>query len=238
MSDIFDKSLDGRVALITGASRGLGAAVAKQLARAGAHVVLLARTVKALEAVDDEIRGFGGSATLIPFDLLKLDEIANLGPLLFDRFGRLDIFIANAAMLGHLGPAAHFDAKIWDRVMAVNFTANHRLIQTLDPLLRVGDHGRAIFVADGGACDLPAYGGAYAISKVALEKMARLYAAETQTTRLRVNLVDPGPLRTTLRGQQFPGEDREALPGPNTVAGLFVALAQSANTQHGETIRP
>ena len=184
------------------------------LAKAGAHVVLLARTVKALEAIDDEIRGFGAAATLIPFDLLKLDEIANLGPLLFDRFGRLDIFVANAAMLGHLGPTAHFDIKVWDRVMAVNVTANHRLIQTLDPLLRIGDHGRAIFVADGGIDALPAYGGAYAVSKVALEKMARLYAAETQTTRLRVNLVDPGPLRTNLRVPAIPRRGPQCLKRP------------------------
>ena len=237
MPEFSDKSLDGRIALVTGASRGLGASIAKSFARAGAHVVLLARTIKALEAIDDEIRSFGGAATLIPFDLLKLDEIVNLGPLLFERFGRLDIFVANAAMLGHLGPTAHFDAKVWDRVMTVNLTANQRLIQTLDPLLRIGDHGRAIFVTDGGVDALPAYGGAYAVSKIALEKMARLYAAETQTTRLRVNFIDPGPLRTTLRGQQYPGEDREALNGPDAVAGLFLELAQSSNLQHGELIR-
>ncbi len=237
-----DKKLDfgplaGRVALVTGASRGYGAAIAKRLARSGAHVIMLARTVSGLEAVDDEIRGFGGKATLIPFDLLKLDEIANLGPLLFDRFGRLDMLVANAAMLGHLGPVAHFDGKVWDRVVAVNLTANHRLIQTLDPLLRVGDHGRAIFVTDGSAEAMAAYGGAYAVSKTALDKMVALYAAETRTTRLRVNTVDPGPLRTNLRGQQFPGEDREKLPGPDARTDIFVALGFNDCQRHGEIIR-
>ena len=225
--------LTGRVALITGASRGLGAAIAKRFAAEGAHVILLARTVGGLEEVDDAVRAMGSEATLIPYDLLKLDDIANLGPILFQKFGRLDIFVGNAAMLGHFGPVAHFESKTWDRVMALNLTANHRLIQTLDPLLRVGDHGRAIFVTDKVAS---AYGGAYAVSKTALEKMAFLYAAETRTTRCRVNLIDPGPMRTSLRAQGFPGEDVHLHPLPDELTEDFVTLVETSCERHGELI--
>jgi NAD(P)-dependent dehydrogenase (short-subunit alcohol dehydrogenase family) len=225
--------LAGRMALITGASRGLGAAIARRFAAEGAHVILLARTVGGLEEVDDAIREIGSEATLIPYDLLKLDDIAGLGPMLFRKFGRLDIFVGNAAMLGHFGPVAHFDTKMWDRVMTLNLTANQRLIQTLDPLLRVGDHGRAIFVTDKAAI---AYGGAYAVSKTALEKMAFLYAAETRTTRCRVNLIDPGPMRSALRAQGFPGENPHLHPLPDGLTEDFVTLAEASCDRHGELI--
>ena len=229
--------LKGRIALVTGASRGLGAATALALAGQGAHVVMLARTVGALEQLDDRIREVGGSATLIPFDLLKLEEIEGLGPALFKKFGRLDIFIANAAMLGHLGPVAHFDNKVWDRVIALNLTANHRLIRTLDPLLRVGEHGHAVFVTDGSAEAQEAYGGAYAVSKAALGTMVQSYAAETRKTRLRVNLLDPGPMRTMLRAQGYPGENAAGLRDPFAVVPGLLGLLSNADARHGERIR-
>ena len=230
-----DKELElkGQVGLITGASRGYGAAIAKALAGAGMHVVLLARTVGGLEAVDDAIAANGGTATLIPFDLLKSEEIAGLGPVIHKRFGKLDMFVGNSGMLGHFGPVAHFDAKMWDRVMALNLTANHRLVQTLDPLLRVTEHGRAIFVTDTAA---HAYGGAYAVAKAGLEKFAHLYAAETRKTRLRVNLVDPGPMATMLRAQGYPGEDKKNLAAPEDRTNIFIELAARASIRHGELI--
>ena len=230
-------TLAGRLALVTGASRGYGAAIAVSLARHGAHVILLARTVGGLEAVDDRIQAAGGAATLMPFDLLRLDDIAALGPTIYERFGKLDILVANAATLGHLGPVAHFESKAWDRAMATNLTANQRLLQTLDPLLRAAEAGKAIFIADGAAALPSAYGGAYAVSKAAFEKMVELYAAETRKTRLRVNLVDPGPMATALRAQAYPGEDRASLPDPDTCTGPVIILAEKESSSHGELIR-
>jgi NAD(P)-dependent dehydrogenase (short-subunit alcohol dehydrogenase family) len=228
--------LSGRVALITGASRGLGAAVARAYAQAGAHVVLLARTVGALEALDDEIRGFGGSATLMPADLRDPDPLDNLGPLLMQKFGRLDIFVANAGILGTLSPVPHAKAGDWDKVMNVNLNANFRLTRTLDPLLRASDAGRAIYVTDAAAAGT-AYWSAYAVSKAALECLARTYAAETMKTPLRVNMVDPGRLRTALRAEAFPGEKPETVPSPDTVVDHFLELAVPACIRHGELLR-
>jgi NAD(P)-dependent dehydrogenase (short-subunit alcohol dehydrogenase family) len=228
--------LNGRIALVTGASRGLGAAVAEALAAAGAHVVATARTVGGLEAVDDRIRAAGGSATLVPFDLQDLDRIDVLGASLFERFGRLDILVGNAAMLGHFGPIAHFEPRLWHQVMAVNLTANYRLIRSFDRLLRASDAGRAIFTTCAAARECDAYLGVYGVSKAALEQTVRLYAAETATTRVRVNLVDPGSLRTRLRAEGFPGEDPLTLPPPETAAPAFVTLADPACARHGETV--
>jgi NAD(P)-dependent dehydrogenase (short-subunit alcohol dehydrogenase family) len=229
--------LTGQIALITGASRGYGAAVARHLARLGAHVILLARTVGALEEVDDQIKAEGGSATLMPFDLLKLDEIAGLGPLLFERFGRLDILVANAAALGHFGPVAQFDQKTWDRVFNLGFTANQRLIQTLDPLLRASPSGHAIFISDLGQEPVTAYGGAYAVAKAALDRMVMLYAAETVQTRLRVNLLYPGPMSTSLRAQGFPGEDKQRHPAPEMKTAIFSTLCNPDYQGHGERLK-
>ncbi|WP_207478464.1 SDR family NAD(P)-dependent oxidoreductase [Arenibaculum pallidiluteum] len=229
--------LAGRVALVTGASRGIGAAVAERLAREGAHVVLVARTVGGLEEVDDRIRSAGGSATLVPFDLMDTARIDVLGQSVFDRFGRLDVLVGNAGMLGHFGPVAQFDPKTWDRVIATNLTANFRLIRTFDRVLRASDAGRAIFVTSGAVAGEVAYGGAYAVSKASLESMVKLYAAEVARSSLRVNLIDPGVVRTKLRAQGFPGEDPSTLPAPEDVAGLFVELASPACTRHGEIVR-
>jgi len=232
-----DARLAGRVALVTGASRGIGAAVAKRLAGAGAHVVLLARTVGGLEEVDDAIRRAGGSATLVPQDLTadqgKLDM---LGPMIYERFGRLDIFVANAGQLGTIGPMAHAVPKDWDRVLGVTVTANMRLIRTVDPLMRASDAGRALFVTDSVGRIPTAYWSGYAAAKAALEMMALTWAQETVKTPLRVNLVDPGPVATELRAKAFPGEDPKTLRQPDDVAGAFVDLVAPDCTRHGERV--
>lgn len=229
--------LAGRIALITGASRGIGAAVAKRYAAEGAHVVLIARTVGGLEEMDDAIKSTGGSATLVPLDLRELDRIDPLGPALYERFGRLDIFVANAGLLGTLGPLAHHDAKLWNEVMTVNVTANWRLIRTLEPLLRRSDAGRAIFVTSGAAQQAQAYWGAYATSKAAMEMMARTWAAELEKTNVRVNLLSPGPTRTSMRAHAFPGEDPKSLRPPEAITDSFVDLALISCTRHGEIVR-
>ncbi|MEI6559591.1 MAG: SDR family NAD(P)-dependent oxidoreductase [Rhodospirillaceae bacterium] len=229
--------LAGRVALITGASRGIGAAVARRFAAEGAEIVLTARTVGGLEEVDDAIRAAGGpAATLIPLDLMNLDEIDRLGPALYQRFGRLDILVGNAGTLGSLAPVAYSDPKILQRVMTVNVFANYRLIRTLDPVLRLSGAGRAIFVTDGLKGESVPFWGLYAASKVALETMVRAYAAEITRPELRVNLIDPGVVGTALRAKAFPGEDQQTLRRPDEVAGAFVDLAETACGRHGETV--
>lgn len=228
--------LAGRVALITGASRGIGAAVAEQLAREGAHVVLLARTLGALEELDDRVKALGGAATIIPQDLMDSASLDSLGPALYERFGRLDVLVHAAAQLGTLSPIAHSDPKDWDRVMGVSIAAGMRLIRTTDPLLRLSDAGRAIFLTDRVGREATAYWSAYAVSKAALDMMARTWAAETLNTNLRVNLVDPGPVATSLRNKAFPGEDPATLPTPADVARAIVEFAVPACALHGDLI--
>ncbi|MAZ76042.1 MAG: oxidoreductase [Micavibrio sp.] len=230
-------SLSGKIALITGASQGIGAAVAKAYAKAGAHVILLARNVAGLEIVDDEIREAGGSATIMPVDLLKLDELDALGPTLYERFGKLDIFVGNAGMLGTLGPLTHADPKEFQKVMNINITANYRLIRTLDPLLKASDSGRVIFVSTGASVTKGrAYWGAYSISKAGLESMASVYAQETANTNVRVNVIDPGAVRTDMRKSAKPGEDPNNLPAPDDVVEEFLNLAALSCEKHGEII--
>lgn len=229
--------LTGRVALVTGASRGIGAAVAEALAAEGAHVVLMARTVGGLEEVDDRIRAAGGSATLIPQDLTDIAKLDGLGPALFERFKRMDILVAAAAHLGVVGPMAHANPKEWDRSFAVGVTANMRLVRTLDPLLRGSDAGRAVFLTDRVGHEPTAYWNGYAAAKAALEMMARTYAAETLKTNLRVNLVDPGPVATALRAKAFPGENPESLRQPADVAPAIAALTLPEYQEHGGLIR-
>jgi NAD(P)-dependent dehydrogenase (short-subunit alcohol dehydrogenase family) len=228
--------LAGRLALITGASRGLGAAVAKRFAAEGAQVVLVARTVGGLEETDDQVRGAGGSATLVPLDLADFDAIDRLGQSLHERFGRLDILVGNAAVLGTLSPVGHIRVRDWSEVIGLNLTANWRLIRSLDPLLRASDAGRAIFVTDAVARRPRAFWGAYAASKAGLEALVRVYADETERTKLRVNLIDPGRLRTPLRARAFPGEKPKSVPGPESATDAFVALAEAGCTRHGELI--
>jgi NAD(P)-dependent dehydrogenase (short-subunit alcohol dehydrogenase family) len=228
--------LAGRIALVTGASRGLGAAVAARFAAEGAQLVLVARTVGGLEATDDAVRAAGGSATLVPLDLADLDAIDRLGQSLYERFGRLDVLVGNAAALGTLSPTGHITPRDWAAVTTLNLTANWRLIRSLDPLLRASDAGRALFVTDVVARQPRAFWGAYAASKAGLEALVRVYADETARSKLRVNLVDPGRLRTHLRARAYPGEKPETVPAPNSVTEAFVALAEPACTRHGETV--
>lgn len=230
------KPLSGRIALVTGASRGIGAAVAKGLAEAGAHVILLARTTAALEEVDDEIRELGGTATLIPFDLKKTDELEALGPMIADRFGKLDIFVANAGILGTLTPVSHSSMKDWKDVFAVNVTANVQMIRTLEPLLKASDAGRAIFVVSGlGQVPHP-YWGEYGVSKAAVIMLARIWAAETEKTSLRVNMIAPGAVRTELLAQAFPGGYQGKAHQPDDVVPAFLELSSPACTRHGDLI--
>jgi NAD(P)-dependent dehydrogenase (short-subunit alcohol dehydrogenase family) len=231
------KLLAGRIALITGASRGMGAAIARRYAAEGAHVILIARTIGGLEEVDDGVKAAGGSATLLPLDLADGALIDQIGPSILQRFGRLDIFVGNAAALGPLSPMGHIDAKDWDRIIAVNLTANWRLVRTLDPLLRLSDSGRAIFVTCAVTTAVFPYWGAYAASKAGLETLARTYAGEVSKTALRVNLLDPGIVRSKLRAAAFPLEDPTKLRTPDEVTDRFVALAEASCTRHGELLR-
>jgi NAD(P)-dependent dehydrogenase (short-subunit alcohol dehydrogenase family) len=219
------KPLANRVAVVTGASRGIGRAAALALAEAGAHIVALARTQGALEELDDAIRERGGSATLVPVNLKDYEALDRLGAALHQRWGKLDVLVGNAGILGELAPITHVDQPVWDEVMAVNVTANYRLIRSLDPLLRASDAGRAVFVSSGAAHKCLAYWGPYSISKAALEALVRTYAAETVTTPLRVMLLNPGPLRTAMRRAAMPGEDPLTLKTPEELAPHIVKLA-------------
>lgn len=218
------KPLANRIALVTGASRGIGAATARALAAAGAHVVALARTVGGLEELDDAIRKAGGTATLVPLDLKDYDGIDRLGAALNERHGRLDVLVGNAGALGVLSPLSHVQPKVWEEALAVNVTANWRLIRAMDPLLRASDAGRAVFISSGAASNVRAYWGPYAVTKAALEVLARTYAAETATTAVRVTLVNPGATRTRMRAAAMPGEDPMKLPTPDQVAAEIVRL--------------
>ena len=227
--------MQGRVALVTGASRGIGRAVALDLARAGAHVIALARTQGALEALDDDIRALGGAATLVPCDLKDFDALDRLGASLHQRWGRLDALVGNAGLLGPISPLGHIDPAEWDSVMAVNVTANWRLIRSLDPLLRASEAGRAVFVTSGVAhrAQMKAYWGAYAASKAALEALVRTYAAETSESRVKVMLVNPGPLRTRMRAAAMPGEDPLSLQTPEELAPRIVEMCTVGAVETG-----
>jgi NAD(P)-dependent dehydrogenase (short-subunit alcohol dehydrogenase family) len=229
--------LKDRIALITGASRGIGRAVAEKFAAEGAHVLLLARNRKALERVDDAIRAAGGNASLIPLELADGKSIDALGPVLYERFGRLDILVGNAAILGLLSPLTHISSEHWDRVIAVNVTANWRLIRTLDPLLRRSDAGRVIFVTSSGVAQSGrAYWAPYSVSKAALECLARTYANETADSAIKVNLIDPGATATRMRHEAYPGEDQATLPTPAEVAERFVPLATAEWNETGQIV--
>ena len=196
----------------------------------------MARSVAGLEEVDDRVRAKGGQATLVPLDLRDGEAIDRLGGALAERYGRLDVLIGNAAELGALSPLGHVDPKVLERVMAINAGANQRLIRSLDPLLRASEHGRAIFVTCAPAREHKPFWGAYGASKAALEAFALAWAAETRRTRLRVNLVDPGPMRTRLRATAYPGEAADRMPLPETRTDAFVALAEPGCQRHGELI--
>lgn len=230
--------LQDKIALITGASRGIGAAVAKRFAAEGAQVILAARTVGGLEEVDDAIRKAGGKpAVLVPLDLKEWDKIDHLGAVIGERFKRLDILVGNAAILGELSPLPHIEPKLWQEVMMTNVTANYRLLRICDPLLKTSEAGRAMFVTSGITQAAFPYWGPYAVSKSALETLVKTYAAEIAKTAVRANLIDPGIVRTHMRAAAFPGEDAMALPEPASITGTFVELALPACNRNGEIVK-
>lgn len=226
--------LTDSVALVTGASRGLGAAVAVGLAQLGARVVITARTQGGLEDVDDAIREFSGSATLLPLDLQEPDQIDRLGPSVVQRFGRLDILVHCAAALGELTPTPHIEPKDWAAAVSVNLTAAYRLIRTCDPPLRAAPAGRAVFATDVRARSPKAYWGSYAASKAGMEHLVLTWADEVAQTRLRVNLFDPGTMRTRLRAHAYPGEDPASQPTPEAAAKALTELCLPGEARHGE----
>ena len=235
--------LENRIALITGASRGIGAAVAERFAREGAHLILVARTRGGLEDVDDRIRSALGisaqeesPATLLELDLTDLNAVDQIGPTIAERFGRLDIVVGNAGLLGEIGPIHHIDAEVWANVIDVNLNANWRLIRTTDPLLRQSDAGRAVYVSSGAARGKRPYWGGYAVSKAALEMMVTCWAAETEKTQMKINLLDPGATRTAMRADAYPGEDPSTLKPPEFLTDLFVELCSPACRRHGELV--
>jgi NAD(P)-dependent dehydrogenase (short-subunit alcohol dehydrogenase family) len=227
------QALKGRVAVVTGASRGIGHAAALELAKAGAHIVAVARTVGGLEELDDAIKAVGGSTTLVPFDLKDFAAIDRLGAAIHERWGKLDILIGNAGVLGPLSPLGHVEPKAFDEVMAVNVTANWRLIRSLDPLLQASDAGRALFVSSGAAHKTMAYWGPYSVSKAALQALAMTYAREVERTAVRVAIVNPGPLRTRMRAEAMPGEDPATLRTPEEIAPEILKLALPSSSAHG-----
>ncbi len=231
------KRFDGKTALITGASRGIGAAVAKGLAAEGAHVILVARSVGGLEEVDDEIQNAGGSSTLVPLDLLETAAIDGLASPLYERWNKLDILVGAAATLGKLTPVHQYDPKLWEDVFKLNVHANWRLLRALDPLLRNADNGRALFVTSSEANMAKQFWAGYAASKAALQEVIRTYAAETAKTNLKVNLIDPGPMATKLRLSAYPGEDQSVLPTAEDKVSLFLNALTEDFQETGTTVR-
>jgi NAD(P)-dependent dehydrogenase (short-subunit alcohol dehydrogenase family) len=228
------QSLASRIALVTGASRGIGYATARALAREGAHIIAVARTQGGLEELDDDIRKDGGRATLVPLDMKDFDGIARLGAALHERHGRLDILVGNAGMAGTSSPLGHTDPKFWNDVMAVNASANFQLIRCMEPLLQRSDAGRAVFITSGIAHKANAYMGPYAASKAALDALVRVWANETATTPIRVNLFSPGPIRTRMRAIVMPGEDPAILDTPEQAADSIVPMCAPAWTETGK----
>jgi NAD(P)-dependent dehydrogenase (short-subunit alcohol dehydrogenase family) len=226
--------LAGRIALITGASRGIGHATGIALARAGAHVIAVARTVGGLEELDDAVRAAGSAATLVPLDMRDYDGLYRLGAALNERHGRLDALVGNAAIAGVPSPLDHIEPKAWDEAFAVNVTANWHLIRAMDPLLRRADAGRAVFVTSRAATLARAYWAPYSVSKAALDVLVRTYAAETSSTAVRVNLFDPCPTRTRMRAMVMPGEDPMTLPTPDEVAERIVDLCLPGFAETGK----
>ncbi|MBI2255737.1 MAG: SDR family NAD(P)-dependent oxidoreductase [Proteobacteria bacterium] len=230
--------LAGRIALVTGASRGIGAAIARAYAREGAELILTARTTGGLEEIDDEIRQISGKTSLlVPFDLKDFDAIDRLGAALYERYGRLDVLVGNAGMLGTLSPLGHISPKEFEEVIDLNLTANWRLLRVMDPLLRQSEAGRAIFVSSGAAQGPRAYWGTYAISKAALEMMVGIYAQEILQTKVRANMIDPGRTRTRMRAKAYPGEDPMTLKTPDEIMAPFVELATADFDGNGAVVK-
>jgi len=229
-----EKPLSDKIALVTGASRGIGAALALQLAQAGAHVVAVARTVGGLEELDDQIKAAGGTATLVPVDMKDMDGIARLALAIHERYKRLDVMVGNAGILGPLSPLPHAEPKDFDNIYAVNVKANWQLIRTMDPLLKASSAGRAVFVTSGLGWMGRAYTGVYGSSKAALNVLAQTYAAENATTTVNVNLFNPGPTRTRMYASGWPGVDPETLTPAEDVAKAIVPLCLASCTESGK----
>jgi NAD(P)-dependent dehydrogenase (short-subunit alcohol dehydrogenase family) len=226
--------LASRIALVTGASRGIGHATARALAKAGAHIIAVARTQGGLEELDDEIRRDGGTATLVPLSLTDFDGIARLGAALHERHGKIDVLVGNAAVASTSSPLGHIELKAWTDMMAINVNANFQLIRCMEPLLKQSDAGRAVFLTSGAASTALAYWGPYAASKAALDTLVRVWANETASTNLRVNLFSPGPIRTRMRAQVFPGEDPMTLDTPEQVAEFILPMCTPDWTETGK----
>lgn len=227
-------SSDARVVLVTGASRGIGYAIAKAFGATGAHVVAVARTTGGLEELDDAIKAAGGSTTLVPLDLKDHDAIDRMGLALYERFGRLDVLVGNAANVGVITPLGHLKPKDFDEVMALNVTANYRLIRSMDLLLRQSQAGRALFLTCAAGREAKPFWGGYAASKAALESIVRTYAGEMINTPVRVNLLDPGPVRTALRAKAVPGENASDLPLPDSVVEAVLRLTDPSLADTGK----
>ena len=227
------KTLEGRICVLTGATRGIGRSVAIELVRRGAHVVAIGRTLGALEELDDEVQKIGGTATLVQFDLKDFDAIDRLGAALYERWGKVDGLIGNAGLLGAITPTGHLEPKVWDEVMAVNVTANWRLLRSLDPLLRQSDAGRAVFMSSGAAHMCKPFWGVYSVSKAALDALVRTYSGEMVATTVNANLFSPGPVRTKMRAQAMPGEEPTSIPHPDDVAPSIVDLIEPTCTDTG-----
>ncbi|MEJ8573386.1 SDR family oxidoreductase [Microbaculum marinum] len=228
------RRLEDRIAVVTGASRGIGRAVAIGLAREGAHIIAVARTVGALEELDDEVKAAGSSTTLVPFNLTDYPAIDRLGAAIHERWGKLDILVGNAAVGGVTTPVGHIREKDWNETIGVNLTANWRLIRSLDPLLRLSDAGRAVFMTSGRAHSGRAYCGAYAASKAGLEILVRTYAAELEQTRVKVNLFSPGRVNTTMLRKTYPGQDWTLYPSPEEVAPYVIDTVRADQSRSGQ----
>jgi NAD(P)-dependent dehydrogenase (short-subunit alcohol dehydrogenase family) len=233
---VTEQDFEGKIALVTGATRGIGRAVALGLAERGAHVIALGRTQGALEELYDAIEDTKGSATCVPSDLTDLESIDRLGGVIAERWGHLDILVGNAGQLGMVGPTAHVDPKNWETVLTVNATANWRLIRSLDPLLRAAPAGRAVFVTSGASHNLRPFFALYSASKAALDALVTCYSKEVEKLPLRVNLLNPGPTRTHMRAQFMPGEDPMSIPAPEDVVPLFLELCSPDCTRNGDWV--
>ncbi len=231
-----EQNFEGKIALVTGATRGIGRAIALGLAARGAHVIALGRTQGALEELYDEITAAGGSATCVPADLNDLDSIDTLGGIVAERWGHLDILVGNAGLLGMVGPTAHVDPKIWDEVMRVNTTSNWRLIRAMDPLLRAAPAGRAMFISSGASQNFRPFFALYSASKAALDALVTCYAKEVEKLPLKVNIINPGPMRTAMRRKFMPGEDPQTIPAPEEIVPLVVDLCSPECSQNGAWI--
>lgn len=226
--------LKNRLALITGATRGIGAAVAERFAQEGADLILVGRKSKDLEKIDDRLSAYPGSRTLVPLDLRRFEGIHEMAQVIAERFKRLDILVGNAGVLGTLGPIHHLKPTLWHEVMDINLSANWHLLQAFDPLLRASDAGRGIFVTSSVGCKVSPYFSAYSVSKAALNNMVKLYAAENTKTPVKINLISPGPIRTQMRATAMPGEDPLTIPAPEEITDIFLTLASESCPHTGE----